>query len=314
MRALAYDRYGDANVLSVRDLPEPVPRRGEVLVRVAAAALNPKDILVRKGKFKIVTGRRFPKIPGYDFAGTVEKGAGNMGAGTAVFGMLNRWSAGACAELVRVPLDEVATKPASLDMAEAAAVPLAALTSLQAMRDLLALKPGMEVVVNGASGGVGTFAVQIGKRLGARVIAVCSRRNAELVTTLGADEVVPYDERPITDLGREVDAFYDVFGSGPLPKIRHLLKARGRFVTTIPTPETVLRDAFTRWSRRPARLIVVKSRRRDLDQLRAWIDAGQLHPVVDRVLPLADGAEAQSHIETKRARGKVVLRLGADAS
>jgi NADPH:quinone reductase-like Zn-dependent oxidoreductase len=314
MRALAYDRYGGPHVLSVRDLPDPVPRRGEVVVRVAAAALNPKDILVRKGKFKIVTGRRFPKVPGYDFAGTVELGAGDMRAGTAVFGMLNRWSAGTCAELVRVPLDELGLKPNSIGMPEAAAVPLAALTSLQAMRDLLALKPGMEVVVNGASGGVGTFAVQIGKRLGARVIAVCSRRNADLVTALGADEVVPYDEQPITELGREVDAFFDVFGSGAQPKIRHLLNAHGRFVTTIPTPQTVFRDIATRWSRRPARLVVVKSRRGDLDQLRQWIDAGVLRPVVDRVLPLADGADAQIHIETRRARGKVVLTLAGDAS
>lgn len=312
MRALVYDRFGPPDVLHVAEVDAPVARRGEVLVRVGAAALNPKDVLIRKGKFSWVAGRRFPKIPGYDFAGTVEDVGPHvhgLSRGQPVYGMINGWSAGACAELVSVPAGELAAMPERLSVVEAAAVPLAALTALQALRDEARITAGARVVVNGASGGVGTFAVQIAKRLGARVTAVCSRRNAELVTSLGADDVLPYDEGDVRELKGEVHAFFDVFGNQPYPKVRHLLSRRGRFVTTIPRPAAVARDVATRLSLRSARLVVVKSRARDLDLLRSWIDAGVLRPVVDRSLPLERGAEAAAYLETKRARGKVVLTL-----
>jgi NADPH:quinone reductase-like Zn-dependent oxidoreductase len=223
--------------------------------------------------------------------------------------MINRWSAGACAEMVRVPADELARKPHRLSMVEAAAVPLAALTALQALRDEARLGSGAEVIINGASGGVGTFAVQIAKCLGGRVVAVCSARNADFVRSLGADEVRAYDEGDITALGRRVNVVFDVFGSLPFPKARPLLTPRGRFVTTIPRPQAFFRDVATRLTAQSARLVVVRSRARDLDLLRRWIDDGVLRPVVDRVLPLEQGAEAQAYIETKRARGKVVLTL-----
>jgi len=312
MRALVYDRFGPPEVLHVGEVEAPRPRPHEVLVRVAAAALNPKDVLIRKGKFAVVTGRRFPKIPGYDFAGTVEAIGPHVhgfSMGESVFGMINRWSAGACAELVSVPAKELTLKPRRLSMVEAAAVPLAALTALQALRDEARLGPGAVAVINGASGGVGTFAVQIAKRLGARVIAVCSQRNADLVASLGADEVRPYDVEDITGLDQPVNVFFDVFGSAPFPRVRHLLTRRGRFVTTIPRPQAALRDVVTRLSSRSARLVVVRSRARDLDLIRSWADAGILRPVVDRSMPLERGAEAAAYLETRRARGKVVLTL-----
>ena len=244
MRALLYERFGPPEVLHVGEVDAPAVRMGEVLVRVAAAALNPKDVLIRKGKFAAIAGRRFPKIPGYDFAGTVEHvgpRVGGLSVGEPVYGMINRWSAGACAELVSVPASELTHKPERSTMVEAAAVPLAALTALQALRDEARVSAGARVVINGASGGVGTFAVQVAKRLGARVIAVCSRRNADLVTGLGADEVCAYDERDVRQLGGEVNAFFDVFGNQPYPTVRHLLSKRGRFVTTIPRPAAVAR-------------------------------------------------------------------------
>ena len=312
MRALVYDRFGPPDVLHVAEVDAPVARRGEVLVRVGAAALNPKDVLIRKGKFSLVAGRRFPKIPGYDFAGTVEDVGPHvhgLSRGQPVYGMINGWSGRACAELVSVPAGELAAMPERLSVVEAAAVPLAALTALQALRDEARISAGARVVVNGASGGVGTFAVQIAKRLGARVTAVCSRRNAELVMSLGADDVLAYDEGDVRELEGEVHAFFDVFGNQPYPKVRHLLSRRGRFVTTIPRPGAVVRDVATRLSLRSARLVVVRSRARDLDLLRSWIDAGVLRPVIDRSVPLERGAEAAAYLETKRARGKVVLTL-----
>lgn len=299
----------------MEEVPDPVPGRGEVRVRVHAAALNPKDVLVRKGKLRLFSGltrRRFPQASGYDLAGVVDAvgpGVRSVAPGDEIFAMIQRWRAGACAELALVPEDELAPKP-GVSMVEAAAVPLAGLTALQALRDLLRLRPAQEVVLNGASGGVGVFAVQIAKILGGRVVAVCSSRNVERMVALGADEVVPYDERPITALGRTVDAVFDVFGSAPYPEVKHLLGARGRYVTTIPAPAHAARDLATRFTARPARLVVVKSRRRDLSQLARWIDAGRLRPVVDRTWPLEDVADAHAYLETKRARGKVVLEVG----
>lgn len=312
MRALVYDRFGPPDVLHLGEVDRPKHGSGEVLVRVEAAALNPKDVLIRKGKLSLMAGKRFPKIPGYDFAGTIEsigRRVHGFSPGDEVYGMINRWSAGACAELVNVPCGELTRKPHRLTMVQAAAVPLAALTALQALRDEARLGPGAEAIINGASGGVGVYAVQIAKQLGARVIAVCSSRNVDLVRSLGADEVRPYDESDIAELDRRVNVIFDVFGSTPYPKVRHLLTPRGRFVTTIPRPEAFLREVTTRLTKQCARLVVVKSRARDLVLLRDWIDRGALRPVVDRVMPLDQAAEAQAYIETKRARGKVVLAV-----
>ena len=314
MRAIRFHRYGPPGVLRWEEAPDPVPGRGEVRVRVRAAALNPKDALVRKGKLRLFTGwQRFPLASGYDLAGVVDAlgpGVRSVAAGDAVFSMIQSWRAGACAELAVVPERELARKPASLSMTEAAAVPLAASTALQALRDLLHVRAGETVVLNGASGGVGVFAIQIAKILGARAVAVCSRKNAELVTSLGADEVLPYDEAPLTARRRRFDAIFDIFGSAPFPKVTHLLGPRGRYATTLPRPSTAARDLLTRHTRRPARLVVVKSDSRDLAQLASWIDEGALRPVIDRVWPIADAAEAHVYLETKRARGKIVLEVG----
>ena len=313
MKAAYYNRFGSIDVLNVGDLPAPRPARGEVLVRVAAAALNPKDVLVRKGKFRLISGRRFPRIPGYDLAGTVEQvgaGVSDIALGDEVYGMVNSWSGGTCAELVALPAGELASRPPSLSMEEAAATPLAALTALQALRDLLDVRSGDRVAINGASGGVGLFAVQIASLLGGRVVAVCSARNADLVREVGASEVIPYDERDQPTPGRRFDAFFDVFGNRPSPRVRSDLSKPERHVTTVPSGGAILRDLTSRLLGRSVRFVSVKSNRRDLEQLTRWIDAGELRPVVDRICPLEDSADAHAYLETRRARGKVVLTVG----
>ena len=312
MRALAYDRYGPPEVQSVRRLPAPRPARGEVLVRVRATGLNPKDVLVRKGKFRWLGAAPFPRICGYDFAGEVEAlGAGvrSIRLGQAVYGMLNRWAAGAAAEYVAVPEDELAPAPSRLDAEAAAAVPLAALTALQALCDLLRLAPGERALINGASGGVGTFAVQIARIFGAVVVTTSSARNVELCERLGAHEALDYATQDARSAG-PFDAIFDVFGNLPFDRARAALAPRGRFVTAIPRARHVVQDVLTRWSAQPARLVVVRSRRRDLEVLTRWIEAGELRPVLDRVFELDEGPAAHAYLETKRARGKVVLRIG----
>lgn len=320
MRALLYRRYGSPDVLELGTLPDPSPEEGEVLVRVHAAAMNPKDVLVRKGKFKIVTGRRFPKVPGYDLAGEVlaaGPGVRRLVPGDKVFGMLNRWAAGAAAEFVVAPADELAKRPEGLDYPEAAAVPLAALTALQALRDVAQTRPGDRVLVNGGSGGVGTFAIQIARLLGAHVTAVSSAANRDLCLELGAHRHLDYRTEQAQEILHPTegyDVFFDVFGNRPFEVARGALALRGRYVTTIPRARTAVQDVLTRLSRHPARLVVVRSRFADLDTLAHWVEAGTLRPVVDRVFSLAEGAEAHAYLETKRARGKVVLTVqGASA-
>jgi len=313
VKAVYYDRFGSAGVLKIGNLPAPSPASGEVLVRVAAAALNPKDVMVRKGKFRLFSGRRFPRIPGYDFAGTVERlGAGVSGVvpGDEVYGMINAWKGGACSELIAVPTGELASRPPSLSMEEAAATPLAALTALQALRDLLDVRPGDRVAINGASGGVGLFAVQIASLLGGKVVAICSANNAGLVREAGACEVIPYDEPASPASDRRFDAFFDVFGNRPYSRVRSELGRPRRHVTTVPSGAAILRDIASRLLDRSVRMVIVKSNRPDLEQLTRWIDAGELRPVVDRIYPLEDSADAQAYIETRRARGKVVLTIG----
>jgi NADPH:quinone reductase-like Zn-dependent oxidoreductase len=177
MKAATFDRYGTPDVLSVDDLPDPVPRRGQVLVRVHAAALNPKDVLIRRGKFPLLDGGSFPKRVGYDWAGVViGHGAGVTAPalGARVFGMIQAWTAGACAEQLAAHVDELAVIPDALAFEDAAAMPLASLTSLQSLRDLARLQPGDHVTIHGASGGVGVFAIPIAKALGAHVTTTSS--------------------------------------------------------------------------------------------------------------------------------------------
>jgi len=316
MQAVLYDRFGPPEVLRLGELPAPTLRRGEVLVRVHAAALNPKDVLVRKGKFRLLAGRRFPRVPGYDLAGEVVTShhtVSDLTAGARVHGMVNAWRGGTCAELCAVPANELAPWPPGLSAPEAAALPLAALTALQALRDQLRLRGGERLLINGASGGVGTVAVQIARILGARVTAVCSARNAALVQELGADAVLDYTQTdPLA--GATWDAIFDVFGNLDIRRVRPALRRGGAYVTTIPSSRTVLDVARSRLRGPAIRLVVVRSNRADLVQLGAWVADGRLRPVLDRVLPLAESRAAHAVLETKRARGKVVLTLDAAAS
>ena len=309
MRAIVYERYGDADVLAVRDVgPPAAPGPRQIHVRVAAAALNPKDILVRKGKFKLLTGSSFPRGVGYDFAGTIVGGA-RFAPGTRVFGMVNGWRGRTLAEELVCSADECEVMP-DVTFEEAAAIPLAGQTALQALRDLGGVRPGASVCINGASGGVGVFAVQIAKKLGARVTTLSSARNVELCRTLGADETLDYARDDPFTRRRAFDVIFDVFGNRAFGPARAALTPHGTFVSTVPS-----RGIFLDWLRtavgrsQRARLVTVRSRAADLATLRGWIEHGGLKSIVDRVYPLDQAVDAQRFLETKRARGKVIVKV-----
>lgn len=293
-------------------VPRPVPKRGQVLVRTRFIGVNPKDIIVRKGKFRVATGTRFPLILGHDIAGeVVEAGLGaDLSEGDVVYGMINDFAGRAYAEYAAVDCRQVAISPASIDLVAAAAVPLAAQTALQALRDDAQVKPRQKILINGASGGVGTFAVQIGKILGTHVTAVCSRRNVDLVRELGADRIIDYGKTDLIGLGERFDAIFDVFGNYSFDEIQHLLAPRATYVQTVPSARIFKDVAKTFLRRKRAKLVVVRSRRAQLEWIRQQIDAGSLRVVVDRSFSLDDVAEAHRYMETKRARGKVVLVVG----
>jgi NADPH:quinone reductase-like Zn-dependent oxidoreductase len=315
MKVVEYDRYGDPSVLIVRERPAPVARPGRVVVRVRAAALNPKDVLTRTGKLRLFAGGRFPKRVGYDWAGEIAelgRGVTGLAVGDAVFGMIQAWTAGACGEQVEVLPEQLTRKPAGLDWEHAAALPLASLTALQALRDLGELVPGQRVLIHGASGGVGVHAIQIAKALGAHVTTLTSASAIDLVRSLGADETIDratWTAAPPATLADPFDVVFDVFGNRTFADVRPLLTARGTFVSTVPSLHVVRSRLRTAFTRPRARLVVVRSRRTDLEWLAALVERGGLRAVIDRVLPLADIAEAQRYLSTRRARGKVVIRV-----
>lgn len=311
MKAVQFDRYGTPDVLVWRETVQPVCGPDEMLVRVSAAGVNPKDCLVRKGKFRWFSGRRFPLGLGHDFAGEVALVGGRVAGfkiGDPVYGMTNGWKGRTYAEYVAVRASETALKPLALDFLEAAAVPLAAQTALQALRDIGGVSRGQRVLINGASGGVGTFAVQIARIMGAHVTAVCSGRNASMVIDLGAQQVIDYTREDIRQLDAPVDVFFDVFGNRRFPDIRATLSPRGSFISTVPGGPILKWALLSRLSGGPrAHLVVVKSCADDLLTLSTWIEERRLTPVVDRVFAMEEVREAHAYIETRRARGKVIL-------
>ena len=314
MRALVYDAYGGLDRLAFRDLAVPACARDEVLVRVRAAALNPKDSFVRKGRFRMISGRTFPKYVGADFSGEVAAlGADVRGLapGDRVFGMLEEWTyrRGTLAEYVAPRAREVALMPRALSFEDAAALPLVSLTALQALRGVARLRKGDAVCIHGASGGVGTAAIQLAVALGAIVTTTSSAANRELCRSLGATEALDYATDAPFSVAQRFRVVLDAFGNLSFDRVERALRPSGIYVTTVPSLR-IVRDSLrtlARWPR--ARLVVVRARRADLDTLTRLVDEKQLRPVVDRVISFDQAIEGLRHLETKHARGKIVVKV-----
>jgi NADPH:quinone reductase-like Zn-dependent oxidoreductase len=313
MKAAFINQYGPGDVITCGDLAEPIRQPGEVLVKVLASSVNPIDWKVRQGMLKILTGSKFPRILGSDLAGEVlEAGNGDrhLRPGDRVYGFIDFLKGGAYAEVIAIPEEAVALAPANLSPEQVAAVPLAGQTALQALRDLGQAQAGQKVLINGASGGVGTFAVQIAKLLSTEVTGVCSDRNTALVQDLGADRVIDYHQIDFTQEKIQYDLVFDVVGTSSFWKCRQVLSDRGHYITTNPTPLALAQRFFTRLlPGKTVDIIFVKSRQADLAQLRQWLEAGQLRVVSDRTFPLSDVAAAHAYSETGHAVGKISLTV-----
>ncbi len=313
MKAAVIHAFGSADQIEIADLPQPEPASDEVMVRVKAAAVNPKDTFIRKGYLKDYTGTDFPMLTGFDFAGEVAAIGAAVEApavGTAVYGMLDGWEGKTCAEYLAVKPHQLAAMPAALSFEEAAALPLVCSTALQALRDQAGIQPGHAVCINGAAGGVGSAAVRIAKILGAAVTGIASAGNHDFLRELGADHCVDYSAEDITGSDRRFDIFFDVFGNQPFDKIKPILKPQGVWVSTVLQPHVFKSVEETKNSTgQKAQLVIVAARRDDLDQVRQWVEAGRLKPIIQEIYPLENIAAAHTQQETKHTRGKLVIRI-----
>ena len=321
MKAIVHERYGRPDVLELREVERPVVEDHQVLVRVRASSVNPVEWYGVTGPYfaRIGNGLRKPNDPtvGADLAGRVEavgRDVTQFQPGDEVYGT----SGGSWAEYAPAREERLAPKPATLSFEEAAAVPIAALTALQALRDKGQVQPGQKVLINGASGGVGTFAVQIAKAFGADVTAVCSTRNVEQARSLGADRVVDYTQENFTKLGERHDLMLDIVGSRSFLACRRVLTPEATVVLVGgrmtyrglgPLPHLAGTILKSRFRSQKVKFFVAKITTEDLLALNELLEAGKVRPVIDRTYQLSEAPEALRYLGEGHARGKVVITV-----
>jgi NADPH:quinone reductase-like Zn-dependent oxidoreductase len=319
MQAIVQDRYGSAEVLEARDIDRPAIGDDEVLVRVRAASVHVGDWILMTGVpyvMRMGTGLSKPKnpVPGTDIAGTVEAvgtRVQSLRSGDEVFG----WCSGAFAEYARAPEDQLVKKPANLTFEEAAAVGVSASTALQLLRDDAKVQPGQKVLINGAAGGVGTFAVQIAKGFGAEVTGVCSAKNLELVRSIGADHVIDYTQEDFRDGDERYDVILDNVGDRSMADTRRALTSNGTLLSNGgghaagKLGRTIRGFLVSLVVRQQARPSVKTQNRSDLIALKELVEAGRVTPVIGGTYPLGQTADAISQVATGHARGTLVIAV-----
>jgi NADPH:quinone reductase-like Zn-dependent oxidoreductase len=324
MKAIVWERYGSPDVLELQEIQKPIVKDNEVLVRIRAAGANPFDWRLMRGDpylVRMVKGLRRPRrgsIAGADMAGVVEavgKEVTRLRPGEEVYAEID---AGGCfAEYVSVPEKLVGLKPANLTFEQAAAVPMAGVTALQALRNVGKVQPGQKVIVNGAGGGIGTFAVQIAKAFGAEVTGVCRPSKVDLVRSLGADHVIDYTKEDFTRSPERYDLLVDTVGNHSIRDFRRVLTHKGTFAIVGggggrllgPAGQILKGMLISPFVSQRLAPVAGKPNGDDMDCLTELIEAGKITPIVDRVFALAEAAEAIRYLETGRVGGKVVIAI-----
>jgi NADPH:quinone reductase-like Zn-dependent oxidoreductase len=322
MKAIVYHEYGSPDVLRIEDVEKPTPGDDEVLIKVRAAAANPMDCHFMSGVYLMrpMSGLRKPKMtrPGADLAGEVESVGRNVTLfkpGDAVFGCAR----GAFAEYVCAREDKLALKPANLTFEQAAAVPMAGLTALQGLRDKGRVQPGQKVLINGAAGGIGTFAVQIAKSFGADVTGVCTTKSVALVQSIGADQVIDYTRGDFTRNGERYDLIFDSVGNLPLSAWRRVMTPTATFVpfgarpgghVVGPLPYLLKLLVSSRFVSQKVVFFVARARTDDLNVLKDLIEAKKVTPVIDRNYTFSEVPDAIRYLKEGHTRGKVVITVG----
>lgn len=323
MKAVVYEKYGPPDALQLREIAKPVPRDNELLIKVQAVALNYADWSLLNGKpflVRLMAGVLRPKniILGADIAGRVEAVGRNVKQfqpGDEVFGDLSGCHWGGLAEYVCARENALVLKPANVTFEEAAAAPMAAVTALQGIRDTGRIQPGQKVLINGASGGVGTFAVQLAKAFGADVTAVCSTGKVEMVRAIGADHVIDYTREDFAQNGQRYDLIVGVNGYRPLSDYKRALNPRGVYVCTGGTLAQIFQAMLLgllmsmQGNKKLASMGVAKPNQKDLAFIKELLAAGKVTPVIDRCYPLRQTAEAFRYLGDGHAKGKIVVSL-----
>jgi len=312
MKGICYKEYGPADVLRYTELAEPRRGADQVLIRVAACSVNPIDWRLRRGEARFLFPFGFPRIPGYDLAGTIEAAPEQSGfqPGERVAAFLDHLTGGAYAELAVCSPHVVAKLPDSVSLEDGAALGLAGTTALQSLREYGRLGTGQHVVITGASGGVGSLAVQIAKSRGARVTAVASGANQDLVMSLGADSFVDYHQNRWLRAVDDCDVFFDAAGKCDFSVVKLVLKPDGRFVSTEPSLKNVGLSVWTAVvPGLTCRTMLARANARDLRELISLCERGQLRVVRNTSFPLSEAAEAHRHGEQGKGVGKIVLTV-----
>jgi len=331
MKAIVYTKYGPPEVFELKEIGKPQPEDDEVLIRNYGSSINTVDIAARSGKAPKVTfrgirrliglflriyfgGLKKPKqkIPGFGYAGEIEvvgKEVAKWKVGDQVYGYSPE--GGACAEYLTVPASIVAKKPANLSFQEAAAVPGGASPALLAFRDLAQPEKGQKVLIIGASGGIGTFGVQIAKLYGAEVSGVCGPGNVDMVKGIGADFVIDYTKEDYTKNDQTYDIIFDAIGANTLSNCKKILSDNGSYVSNnfLNSPKHIFQLMTNRFRKKKLKIGVANESADNLDLLREWIENGKIKPVIDTVYPLNQTADAQRHYETGHSKGRVVISI-----
>ena len=322
MKAIVYSQYGSFDVLKYKEVEKPTPKDNEVLVKINASSVNYGNLLIVKGKPFLARpfyGLLKPKhtIPGGDMAGVVEAVGINVKQfkpGDEVFGDLASYGWGAFAEYVSAPENALVIKPANISFGEAAAVPMAAVTALQGLRDKGKIKSGQKVLINGASGGVGMFAVQIAKSFGAEVTGVCSTRNLNIVRSIGADYVIDYTKEDFTKKEKCYDLIHAANGYHPISAYKRVLSPNGIYVMTGGSgPQMFEAMTLGPWismaGSKKMGNVLKKTSREDLIFLKELLETGKVKPIIDRCYKLSEVPEAFRYLEEGHSQGKVIITM-----
>lgn len=312
MKAAIIEQYGGPEVIKIAEVPKPVPKEGEVLIKVFAASVNPVDWKIRKGNLKMMLSKKFPKILGIEVSGTIEE----MGPNTKGYTIGQRVFAGMSyegkgyAQYTIAEIGRVIAIPDSISYEEASTMAVAGMTAIQGLRNKGRIKPGMDVIINGASGGVGTYALQIAKVMGAKVTAVCSAKNFDLVKSLGADVIIDYKEVDFTKLPKKYNIVFDAVGYRTFWQTRRVLKKKGIYVNISPSIPLYITSMITRLNPgKKSKGFMLHPEMHDLEEVMNMIAEKKIKVVIDKVYPLEKLAEAHEYSESERAKGKIVISV-----
>ncbi|MCA1065584.1 NADP-dependent oxidoreductase [Rossellomorea sp. AcN35-11] len=332
MKAMTINQYGKTTPLEITDLPIPNVGERDVLVEIHAASINPIDFKIRDGKVKLLLSYKMPLVLGNDFSGKVIQTGSKVKKykiGDEVYGRPRKNRIGTFAEYLSVHEDDLALKPDNLTFVEAASLPLVGLTTWQAFNEILQLKPEQKILIHAGAGGVGTFAIQLAKEMGAYVATTASEKGYDLVSSLGADEVINYRKEPFEEILRGYDAVFDTLGGDSLNRSFQILKPHGKIVSVSAVPNGrfavennmgfIKRLLFSLVSRNITALekkfsvdyhfLFMKPSGEQLTKIKQLVEKGRIRPVIDRVYSLEEAQEALLYVETGRAKGKVVVEV-----